>query len=439
MKMRIINAVCVTCLAFCLEAEPFRDGDRVVFLGDSLTQGGRYHRIIADYYLTRFPERNIRFFDAGVGGDSARHCNARFNLDVVEPKPTVVSVMFGSNDAGFCAPADFAADMTNIADRIAKECGNPRTIWMTSVPYDEYSVRDEPKVRKGYDAKMRVLEDVVRLMADYTKGGYCEAGDPIREYLAWKRRENPAFSLMPDRDHPKEPGHLIVAWKFLIAQGAPSLVSEISVDAGALTAIGENAEIGHPKRTEDGIEFSVMEKSLPMPFHEEVKGVLADLPIAKELSREIVQAKGLGWGYWALVIDGLTITEASAEDWAKGINIALMDTPQLRQAKEVAALNMESRKIYNRYRRFVAMRWWTQWSPEIVKHPDDPENYGELRALWKNCERIGDTNNYYNCVMPQYWSYWPKRAEELKKIDEFYDRARAAAKPLKRIWRFERR
>ena len=111
----------------------------------------------------------------------------------------------------------------------------------------------------------------------------------------------------------------------------------------------------------------------------------------------------------------------------------------MRQAKHVADLNGESRKVLNRYRRFVAMRWWTQWSPKIVRHPDDEENYDDLRALWRECVRIGDTNNYYNCVMPQYWDYWPNRAAELKKADALYDAARTAAQPVKRIWRLEPR
>ena len=60
MRMRLFLVVALA--ASVTYAEPFRDGDRVVFLGDSLTQGGSYHRIVSDYYLTRFPERNIRFF-----------------------------------------------------------------------------------------------------------------------------------------------------------------------------------------------------------------------------------------------------------------------------------------------------------------------------------------------------------------------------------------
>ena len=264
MRMRLFLVVALA--ASVTYAEPFRDGDRVVFLGDSLTQGGRYHRIVADYYLTRFPERNIRFFDAGVGGDSVKYCWPRFVGDVVRPKPTVVSVMFGSNDAGFRSPAEFMADMTNLARRIARECGNPRTIWITSTPYDEYSVRESPKARKGYDAKMRVLEEAVRIVADFAKGGYCEFGDPMRDYMAWKRHDDPSFSLMPDRDHPKEPGHLVMAWQFLKSQGVPSLVSALDIDAATLTASAKNATVGNPVREEDGsLVFTVTEKVIVLP------------------------------------------------------------------------------------------------------------------------------------------------------------------------------
>lgn len=52
-------------------AEPFRDGDTVVFFGDSITHGGLYHKYIADFYRTRYPERKIRFVNSGIGGDSA--------------------------------------------------------------------------------------------------------------------------------------------------------------------------------------------------------------------------------------------------------------------------------------------------------------------------------------------------------------------------------
>ncbi|MGO3653801.1 MAG: hypothetical protein ACTJFN_05470, partial [Sphingobacterium sp.] len=41
------------------QISPFGDGDRVVFLGNSITDGGHYHSFIWLYYLTRFPDMNF--------------------------------------------------------------------------------------------------------------------------------------------------------------------------------------------------------------------------------------------------------------------------------------------------------------------------------------------------------------------------------------------
>src|SRR5262245_37814949 len=48
-----------------------RDGDTVVFLGDSITAARTYGKIVENYTLLRFPERKVRFANAGWGGDTA--------------------------------------------------------------------------------------------------------------------------------------------------------------------------------------------------------------------------------------------------------------------------------------------------------------------------------------------------------------------------------
>ncbi len=39
----------------------FEDGDRVCFLGDSITKGGSYHQLLELFYALRFPESAIDF------------------------------------------------------------------------------------------------------------------------------------------------------------------------------------------------------------------------------------------------------------------------------------------------------------------------------------------------------------------------------------------
>jgi len=47
---------------------------------------------------TRYPERRIHFYNAGVSGDKAGDALARFEGDVALQKPKYVSVLLGMND-----------------------------------------------------------------------------------------------------------------------------------------------------------------------------------------------------------------------------------------------------------------------------------------------------------------------------------------------------
>ena len=48
-----------------------KDGDRMVFLGDSITQQQIYTRYVMNYFALRHPEMEVEFRNAGVGGDTA--------------------------------------------------------------------------------------------------------------------------------------------------------------------------------------------------------------------------------------------------------------------------------------------------------------------------------------------------------------------------------
>ena len=83
-----------------------RDGDTVVFLGDSITAARRYDRVIENYTLLRFPERKVRFINAGKGGDTMAGGLARLDRDVFARGATVLFVAFGFNDIGWGVYAD---------------------------------------------------------------------------------------------------------------------------------------------------------------------------------------------------------------------------------------------------------------------------------------------------------------------------------------------
>src|SRR5436190_969459 len=88
------------------DAFGLRDGDRVVFYGDSITDQRRYTSFVETYVVTRFPKLNVSFVHSGWGGDRVTGggggpVDVRLERDVEAYKPTVVTIMLGMNDGSY--------------------------------------------------------------------------------------------------------------------------------------------------------------------------------------------------------------------------------------------------------------------------------------------------------------------------------------------------
>ena len=105
----------------------FEEGERVVFVGNSITHGGHYHSFIWLYYMTRFPDKPITIMNAGIGGESAWDMKDRLDYDVFNRKPTYVTLTFGMNDTGYdIYMKDNAKELSE--QRIAKSLESYREI-----------------------------------------------------------------------------------------------------------------------------------------------------------------------------------------------------------------------------------------------------------------------------------------------------------------------
>src|SRR5690349_981656 len=74
MRMRLCWIVTIfICLTSSVFGGDFliKDGDRVVFLGDSITEQRLYTTYIEAYALTRYPKWNLTFRNVGWGGDTS--------------------------------------------------------------------------------------------------------------------------------------------------------------------------------------------------------------------------------------------------------------------------------------------------------------------------------------------------------------------------------
>ncbi len=419
--------------AFLGRAEMFKDGDVVLFLGDSITHVGLYEYNLYDYYLTRFPKAKIRFINAGVGGDTAGGCMRRFQSDVVDKKPTHVCVFFGMNDIGYWnyntnrtpvqiqfgerAHANYRKNMTNLVAQLALKAGNPKIVFVTPSPYDDRVEipNDSRKNCFGSRDALGVCASIVREICAENKGTLVDLYTPMTSYSRMRQKTDPSFTLIgKDRVHPGEDGALFMAWRFLMAQGADALVSDITIDTAAgKCAKSMNADVSAVKKGEDGsLSFTVLEHSLPFPIAGAVRKLATDLSIEEYLNQEIFTVTGLAEGTYELKIDGETVATHTAKEWSDGINLAMnKNTPQYKQAMVVHIKNRERRSIEMKIRNWATERWFLA---SRVKNIDDE---AEVKAFSAKLKAEGK-RGYYEDNLDTYLKEWPNRQAQNEKLEK---------------------
>ncbi len=87
----------------------FQSGDKVLFIGDSITDCGRrdahtplghgYVRKITELITAKYPERNIAYVNKGISGDIVEGLEHRWSSDVIDEIPDWLSVKIGINNA----------------------------------------------------------------------------------------------------------------------------------------------------------------------------------------------------------------------------------------------------------------------------------------------------------------------------------------------------
>lgn len=376
---RVLAAVLLVLAAWAAEPVPFADGETVVFVGDSITHDGRWHRSIADFYATRFPERRIAFINAGLSGDTAGGALRRLADDVLRWKPTTTVVMLGMNDCGrdaYKPGSDGDAQMQAIRERMLATYGDNmgrlaaglaaperRLVLLTPSPYEDAAILASANL-PGANAGLGRGAAQVAALARSAGAALVDLHAPMTALDRERQRQDPAFTLIgPDRVHPGSPGHLVMAWLFLRAQGVPALVSRTVIDAGARTTTAENATISGAVFAPRSLTFTLAARSLPFPITADARPALAWAPIAADLDREELVVRGLAAGTWTLAIDDAVIAGYPAAELAAGVDLALVaTTPQYRQAQQVL-MRQEERRALERRLRAVAMVEWRLLKP----------------------------------------------------------------------------
>ena len=205
--------------------KPLIEKDAVVlFQGDSITDAGRnredtndlgrgYALITAAWFRTIYRELNVTFLNRGLGGNTIRDLDARWEADCIDLKPTWLSVLVGINDAAgryhhdrIISVDEFETIYGNLL-RKAVDTSVKRIVLLEPfvLPTDPTRVQWREDLYPKIEAVRRLAREFQALLIP-TDGLFAQAAAQTDlEY--W----------MPDGVHPTPAGHALMAQAWLKA------------------------------------------------------------------------------------------------------------------------------------------------------------------------------------------------------------------------------
>ena len=340
-------------LASAVRAEDkffLRDGQRVVFLGDSNTFAGGYVAYLDAYLFTRFPDRKFELLNLGLPSETAcglsepdhpyprPDVHERLDRVLAKTKPDVVVLCYGMNDGVYYPFSEdrfkkYQDGMLDVIDRVSKT--GAKVVVVTPPPFDPRPVQDKllPKTAdkfswvhpyEGYDDVLKRYSDWLLTLRD--KGlMVVDAHEAISRHLLKMRESDPKYHLSGDGVHIDGSGHWLVAQAILQAWDAPADVDTVAIDAktGKATA-GDVSDLA----MDGGAIRFAWRTRLPMPTDPAWNNRLAEAEkIADRLNRHRLTVQNAPRDKYELFEGDRKLGEVGRDDLAAGVDLNALDGP----------------------------------------------------------------------------------------------------------------
>ena len=370
----VICASLLPAIVGAQSAFALKNGDRVVLYGDSITDNGGYIKFCELFVRLRHPNLDVKFFNAGVGGDRVSGgwmgpVDTRMVRDLFNRKPTVITVMLGMNDGAYRANEEqiektFQEGYRKIVARIKKEAPTARVFLIRPSPYDD--VTRPTGFPGGYNRVLQGYGDFVELLARDNLYSSVDFNMPLVQMLERAKTTNPELStkVIADRVHPGQPGQLAMAQQLLLAWGATPVVSNVKIDASLGRHQAYLARVTDMDAREN-LSWTQTDAALPFPVDRKdpVSAlVLQSTDFDQKLNQQMLAVSNLTPGTYELKIDGASVGKFTSEQLAGGINLAQYETPMLSQARGVWNAVWQRADMYYHYWRDVEFQG--SWADE---------------------------------------------------------------------------
>lgn len=334
---------------------PVKNGDRVLFLGDSITEQYQYSTDLELYLTTRFPNWRLSFVNAGISGDRAVGGANRFASHVLAEQPTFITINFGMNDAGYGAfnpglQKEFLDNTTKML-AAAKE-KNVRVALLSPNAVDR---RIQERFKLYLETQKEFYAPLKDLAAQH---GAVFVDQYAKTRAAVEKMETDKADKVipyPDGFHTGPPGGLLMAHSILTGLEAPALVSEVTIKIGADTAETKNCIVSSLMTRKQRVSFTREDKALPLPVQKSWVSILPYVNDLNDLNQYTLMIRGLDDYEYDIRIDDQLVATRSAMQLALGTNLGnLTEGPIHAQGQEVLdAIDKKNELLHRRFRDVV--------------------------------------------------------------------------------------
>ncbi len=187
----------------------FEENSVILFQGDSITDCGRnrgdpdnlgdgYVKLITGMLSGRYSQYNIRCINRGISGDKIRDLSLRWDIDCIDIKPDLLSILIGVNDTLITPAGQFEEEYRMLLQR-------------TTIALNSKIILCEPFLLLGNDNAYRddlnpKIEIVHKLSEEF-----CTLLLPSDKIFRESCSLHPPEYWAPDGVHPTPAGHALIA------------------------------------------------------------------------------------------------------------------------------------------------------------------------------------------------------------------------------------
>lgn len=318
-----------------------QDGDRVVFLGNTLIERAQQAGFFEAALTAAFPEADVVFRNLGWSGDTVfGHARARFGsvedgfehleTHVYAEKPSVIFVAYGANEsyAGAEGAESFADGLHRLLDVLSGT--GARMVLITPTPL-EFLGPPLPDPTPHNEQLMRYRDVIVSVAEE--RG--CDVVDLFGRLKSRAAELGVTGNLTDNGMHLNSLGYWCAAQTLLteLDLAAPPIRVQVDVQSGQADASG--AAILQAELSSQRVQFTLQPNSLPIPApvsaapshmapaHAEPKQPRADTTDAEPAVAwppRMLSVAHLAPGTYQLLLDGQVLASGSAEQWAAGVS-----------------------------------------------------------------------------------------------------------------------